>query len=80
MNREPGSMMSDIVYSNPHSHPPPAKFRIVATVSDLNPIVNSQPKFRRANPDGGFISVCHPLLSKLFLLECVFTVSSRLLR
>jgi len=80
MNREPGSMMSDIVYSNPHSHPPPAKFRIITSLSDLNPIVNSQPKFRRANPDGGFVSVCPPPLSKLFFLECVLTVSSRLLR
>jgi dual specificity protein kinase YAK1 len=52
MNRDTGSMMSDIVYSNP----PPAKFRIVSGPSDLLPTVNEQPKFRRANPDGGFIS------------------------
>ena len=54
MNRDPGSMMSDIVYSNP----PPAKFRIVTSSSDLSSLVNAQPKYRRANPDGGFISVC----------------------
>lgn len=47
-------MMSDIVYSNP----PPAKFRFVSTAADLAPSVNAQPKYRRANPDGGFISVC----------------------
>lgn len=53
MNRDAGSMMSDIVYTNP----PPAKFRIVQSTADLHPIVNEQPKYRRANPDGGFISV-----------------------
>ena len=58
MNRDPGSMMSDIVYSNP----PPAKFRVVANVADLHPTVNNQPKYRRANPDGGFISVCPHLI------------------
>jgi len=51
--RDPGSMMGDIVYSNP----PPAKFRIVTTIAELVPTVNTQPKYRRANPDGGFISV-----------------------
>jgi hypothetical protein len=54
MNRDTSSMMPDIVYSTP----PPAKFRIVQNTADLHPIVNEQPKYRRANPDGGFISVC----------------------
>ena len=58
INRDPGSMMSDIVYSNP----PPAKFRIIATTSELTPTTNTQPKYRRANPDGGFISVCSLLM------------------
>jgi hypothetical protein len=53
MTRDAGSMMSDIVYSSP----PPAKFRIIKNVNELVPIVNEQPKYRRANPDGGFISV-----------------------
>lgn len=53
INRDPGSMMADIVYTNP----PPAKFRLIQNANDLNPAVNTQPKFRRANPDGGFISV-----------------------
>jgi dual specificity protein kinase YAK1 len=61
MNRDAGSMMSDIVYSSP----PPAKFRIVKNTSELVPIVNEQPKYRRANPDGGFISVC-----SLFEVDC----------
>jgi len=51
--RDPGSMMGEIVYSNP----PPAKFRIVTNITELIPTVNTQPKYRRANPDGGFISV-----------------------
>lgn len=55
--RDPGSMMGDIVYSNP----PPAKFRIVTNITELVPTVNTQPKYRRANPDGGFVSV-HPEL------------------
>jgi hypothetical protein len=58
MNRDTGSMMSDIVYTNP----PPAKFRIVGSTTELVPTVNTQPKFRRANPDGGFISVCPYLM------------------
>ena len=44
MNRDPGSMMSDIVYSNP----PPAKFRIVTSSIELSSSVKGQPKYRRA--------------------------------
>jgi hypothetical protein len=65
MNRDPGSMMSDIVYSNP----PLAKFRIIGSPSELTPTVNAQPKYRRANPDGGFISV-RPLLMTLIIASC----------
>jgi dual specificity protein kinase YAK1 len=53
MNRDAGSMMSDIVYSTPL----PAKFRRIGNTNELNPVMNGQPKYRRANPDGGFISV-----------------------
>jgi hypothetical protein len=59
--RDPGSMMGDIVYSNP----PPAKFHIVTTITELAPTVNTQPKYRRANPDGGFISVMFSFQSLL---------------
>lgn len=54
MTRDAGSMMSDVVYSCPL----PAKFRMTSNAMELSPIINSQPKYRRANPDGGFISVC----------------------
>lgn len=33
------------------------QFRKCLNVADLNPKVNLQPPFRRANPEGGFISV-----------------------
>ena len=39
---------------------PGPKFRRVAHPNDLEPRVNAQPPFRRANPEGGFISVRIP--------------------
>jgi dual specificity protein kinase YAK1 len=33
------------------------KFQAVKNTADLQPKINSQPPFRRANPEGGFISV-----------------------
>lgn len=40
----------------PQQEPPPHLIRI-GNVQELQPRVNAQPAFRRANPDGGFISV-----------------------
>lgn len=40
-----------------HKGPVP-EFRKLRTAQDLRPKVNAQPAFRRANPEGGFISVC----------------------
>lgn len=37
---------------------PVPEFRKLRTAQDLRPKVNTQPAFRRANPEGGFISVC----------------------
>lgn len=37
---------------------PVPEFRKIRTAQDLLPKVNTQPAFRRANPEGGFISVC----------------------
>lgn len=49
---------------NQPSGPPPApgrgpvpRFQKVESTQDLKPKVNAQPAFRRANPEGGFISV-----------------------
>ena len=36
---------------------PVPKFEKVANTADLQPKINTQPPFRRANPEGGFISV-----------------------
>ena len=36
---------------------PVPEFRPIRTAQDLRPRVNAQPPFRRANPEGGFISV-----------------------
>ena len=36
---------------------PVPQFRRCNNVDDLEPRINSQPPFRRANPEGGFISV-----------------------
>jgi len=59
--------------------PPPAvsakgpvpKFQKVTTLDDLRPKVNSQPPFRRANPEGGFISVIHSPLHRSALIFSV---------
>jgi dual specificity protein kinase YAK1 len=37
---------------------PVPKFTKCLSVSELKPRINDQPPFRRANPEGGFISVC----------------------
>ena len=34
------------------------RFQKVKSASDIHPRVNAQPQFRRADPEGGFISVC----------------------
>jgi dual specificity protein kinase YAK1 len=63
---------------NPPQQLPPGggpvpKFQPVKDTAELRPKINSQPPFRRANPEGGFISVS----SILVLLLCVaLTVNS----
>jgi hypothetical protein len=63
-------MMADIVYSNPN--PGMARFRMVTGSGDLHPAMSPQPKFRRANPDGGFISVLS-LVSIVLFMVCMLT-------
>ena len=36
---------------------PVPKFKTVANTAELEPVINAQPPFRRAHPEGGFISV-----------------------
>ncbi|EXJ91229.1 CMGC/DYRK/YAK protein kinase [Capronia coronata CBS 617.96] len=44
---------------------PIPRFRKVNTMQDLNPRVNAQPQYRRANPEGGFISPLQALTTYL---------------
>ena len=37
---------------------PVPRFQKIKTTQELHPRLNAQPAFRRANPEGGFISVC----------------------
>lgn len=42
----------------PPGRGPVPEFKPVRSMMDLQPKINAQPAFRRANPEGGFISVC----------------------
>ena len=44
---------------------PVPEFTKIRTLSDLQPKINAQPAFRRANPEGGFISVSKSFHSTL---------------
>lgn len=44
---------------------PVPRFRMVKTAQDLRPTLNSQPPYRRANPEGGFISPLQALTTHL---------------
>ena len=48
------------------------QFTKCANVAELRPQLNAQPLFRRANPEGGFISVSKPIGHKEAVLTCVF--------
>jgi hypothetical protein len=47
---------------SPSSRGPVPRFTKLESVHELAPKVNSQPAFRRANPEGGFISVSESLV------------------
>lgn len=57
--RRPGQQLAQ----GPPGRGPVPEFSKVRTAADLRPKVNAQPAFRRANPEGGFISVC-PMFTK----------------
>ena len=48
-----------------HGRGPPPRFFKVQSVHDLRPKINAQPPFRRANPEGGFISPLQALTTHL---------------
>jgi len=52
--RRPGQQSLD----GPPGRGPVPEFSKVRQATDLRPKINAQPAFRRANPEGGFISVC----------------------
>jgi hypothetical protein len=43
---------------------PVPKFTKCLNVSDLQPQINEQPPFRRAKPEGGYLSVCFHVVCK----------------
>ncbi|THX82856.1 kinase-like protein [Aureobasidium pullulans] len=51
--------------SEPPTRGPVPVFTKCDNVADLQPRVNGQPPFRRANPEGGFISPLHALTTQL---------------
>lgn len=54
--KSPRRQPSQVTQGLPGRGPVP-EFKSVRSMSDLQPRVNAQPAFRRANPEGGFISV-----------------------
>lgn len=59
--RRPGPPLSQ----GPPGRGPVPEFTKIRTLADLHPKVNAQPAFRRANPEGGFISPLQALTSHL---------------
>lgn len=58
---------SNAVQLQPGRGPVP-KFEKCTSTADLRPQINAQPPFRRANPEGGFISVSSPFLGACAML------------
>ncbi|RJE25657.1 protein kinase Yak1 [Aspergillus sclerotialis] len=66
--QDPRSPRSGSLSGAPHLVPgrgPVPKFQKVKSVQELHPHINAQPPYRRANPDGGFISPLQALTSYL---------------
>lgn len=59
--RRPPAQLSQ----GPPGRGPVLEFTKVRSVSDLQPKINAQPAFRRANPEGGFISVRMSITSRI---------------
>ncbi|KAI6251123.1 Dual specificity protein kinase [Erysiphe necator] len=62
--KSPHGSISQTVQGLPDRNPVP-KFVKIRALTDLKPKVNAQPAFRRANPEGGFISPLQALTSHL---------------
>jgi len=48
---------------------PVPRFKRVVTTKELEARINPQPAFRRADPEGGFISVRMILIGRFFFLQ-----------
>lgn len=59
-SREPASSANSHLQHSPLPRPQVPRLARCMRTSELNPKVNTQPPYRRAHPDGGFISVCFP--------------------
>lgn len=57
-SHEPNSPRYNSAFLPTPGYGPVPKFRKLKSVQDLKPRTNVQPPYRRANPEGGFISVC----------------------
>jgi dual specificity protein kinase YAK1 len=68
-NRDPKSparpTQQQIPQQSPTSRGPVPKFTKCANTADLKPKINEQPPFRRANPEGGFLSPLRALTTQL---------------
>ena len=62
--------------TGPSGRGPVPEFSKIRSMGDLHPKVNAQPAFRRANPEGGFISVCYPSNLKIQSLKIIVASAS----
>ena len=53
---------------------PVPKFEKCVNTADLQPKINAQPPFRRANPEGGFISVGLAVCYRNHVLIVIFSL------
>jgi dual specificity protein kinase YAK1 len=71
-NREARSPRTSTNPNTPQLPPigrgPVPKFEKCTNTADLQPKINTQPPFRRANPEGGFISVCRAAIGTSLIL------------
>lgn len=72
---DPKSPTRRAVSQVPEKRPVP-EFKKIRAVTDLRPRVNAQPPFRRANPEGGFISVRTPVITHIIDPANTFAIAA----
>ena len=73
--KSPRRMATQTAVAPPNKGPVP-EFKKLRALADLRPKVNTQPAFRRANPEGGFISVSASIFFPSFFLARTFLFRS----